>query len=287
MEKVDIYDIASGSWYTQATTRDPAANNGDSDGFPKPRMMGCIVAASAPDNSSHQIYMHSGAGKLYGDSFDDVWVLSLPMFRWKRVSENVFGFFGHTCHVVGNNRYMVTLGGYREANWCENLLYVYDLSGLSWVDNYYPNTPYTVPLQISAIIGGSFQGGATVTSPEAGWDNNVEAVFRSQTSSRPSPSASPSPKPKSKSNKIAILGGVLGGLLGVAAVLSAVLFYLRRRHLREAAPQDLKPAALSEADSGAESPQRYDAGSAWIPPQELSSDVMRVEAGHQQDGELS
>ena len=293
MEQVDIYDISSGAWYTQNTTGDPKETNKDPNGYPLPRMLGCAVAVSAPDNSSHQIYMHSGAGKLYGESFDDVWVLSLPMFRWKKAYEYEFGFFGHTCHLVGNNRYMLVLSGYREANWCERLVYVYDLSGMKWVDNYYPNTTYTVPQEISTIIGGNLQGGATVTAPEAGWGSNVEALFRTQTSSKPSPSpstlASPSPspsatpKPKSNTPVVTVLGGVLGSLLGVAAVLSGILFFLRRRRLR-AAVSHTKPATLPEADPDAGLSQLYDGRASWNPAQELDGEVVHREAGHHQDG---
>ena len=253
-------------------------------------MLGCAVAVSAPDNSSHQIYMHSGAGKLYGESFDDVWVLSLPMFRWRKAYEASFGFFGHTCHLVGNNKYMLVLSGYREANWCEKFVYVFDLSGMKWVDTYYPNITYTVPQEISTIIGGNPRGGATVTSPEAGWGSNVEALFRTQNSSKPSPSpstlASPSPSPsatpKPKSNTPVILGGVLGSLLGVAAVLSGILFFLRRRSPRAAASHT-KPAALQEADPDAGLSQLYDGRLSWHPAQELDSEVVHREAGHRQD----
>lgn len=180
---------------------------------------------------------------------------------------------------------MLTLGGYREANWCENVVYVFDLSGMAWTDTYYPNTPYIVPPQISTIIGGTSQGGATVTSPEAGWDPNVEAVFRSQNSSNPSPSSSPSPSaspsPKSKSHTPAILGGVLGGLLGIAAVLTAILLYLRRRRQRKAASEQSKPAALSEVVPDVQSPQYLDGRSSWNPPQELYSEEIHTGVGHQ------
>ena len=83
--KVDIYDISSGGRYTQATTGDLKTKDGDVNGFPKPRMAGCVVAASAPDNSSHRIYMYRGGGKYSGNLFDEVWVLSLPILHWRRV----------------------------------------------------------------------------------------------------------------------------------------------------------------------------------------------------------
>ena len=279
MKEVDIYDISSGTWYTQTTTGDPKTTDGDVNGFPKPRMIGCVVAASAPDNSSHHIYMYGGGGEYFGSLFDEVWVLSLPMFRWTKVYGGPFGLLGNTCHLTGE-RYMLAVGGYREAGGCMTLLGIYDVSELQWVNTYYPNTAYFVPAKIATIIGGTSQGGSTVTSPEAGWGTNLEAIFRSESVGGPSPSNStsnststsnptstststPSPQPKPKTT--AILGGVLGGLLGITAALSALLFLLHRRRLREDSPRRPKSAG-----PGVGFPEYYEGGSIWnLPPQEM------------------
>ena len=276
MKEVDIYDISSGTWYTQTTTGDSQATGSDVNGFPKPRMIGCTVAASAPDNSSHHIYMYGGGGKYFGDSFDEIWVLSLPMFRWTKVYDGPLGVFGNTCHLNGK-RYMLSVGGYREAPGCLTLLWVYDASELQWVDNYYPNAAYYVPVKIASIVGGTSQGGSTVTSPEAGWGTNLEAVFHpgstggppsnstsNSTSNPTSTSTSTStstPSPQPKANTLAILGGVLGGFLGATAVLSALLFFLRQRRLREDTSSRPKSAGL-----GADLPEHYDGESTWNPP---------------------
>ena len=94
METVDIYDISSGAWFTQTTTGDPTITGSGAYGFSKPRMFGCLVAASAPDNSSHHIYMYHGAAGYFTSALDEVWVLSLPMFRWTRVFASNYGFLG-------------------------------------------------------------------------------------------------------------------------------------------------------------------------------------------------
>ena len=257
METVDIYDISSGVWYTQNTTGDPATEDGDANGFPKPRMVGCVVAASAPDNSSHHIYMYGGGGRYFGDSFDEVWVLSLPMFRWTQVYGNLVGVYGHTCHLAGE-RYMLAVGGYRGG--CTDLLDIYDVFELDWVNTYYPNKAYSVPAKIVTIIGGTTRGNATVTSPEAGWGSGLETVFRPRTTSKP---------PQPKSNTPAIAGGVLGG---AAVVFSALLsfFLLRRRRIRE--EEFLKLAAMSSTDQGADAPEHYDGEPTWTPfPQEMEA----------------
>ena len=193
MENVNIYDISSGVWYNQITTGDPKATGGDVNGFPKPRMFGCVVAASAPDNSSHQIYMYGGSEKYYSDSLDEVWVLSLPMFRWTQVYGDQYGLYGHTCHLTGG-RYMLAVGEYRGI--CTDLMDIYDVSELEWVNTYYPDKAYSVPAKIALIIGGTSQGNATVTSPEAGWAETLKHSFASEPpASLPNPSPTHLPSP--------------------------------------------------------------------------------------------
>ena len=279
MEKVDIYDISSGAWYTQTTTGDPTITDSSANGFPKPRMIGCVVAASALDNTSHHIYMYGGGESYLSGSLEEVWVLSLPMFRWTRVFLHNLGLFGNTCHLAGN-RYMLVVGGYRESGGCTEFLAIYDVSELQWVRNYYTNSAYYVPPEIANIVGGTPQGGATVTSPEAGWGSNVEAVFHSQTTGKPSPSTLTPTSPQPKPNIPAILGGVLGGLLGAAAV-----FFIIRQSLREdASRHHREPHSLPIADPGLGSPQHYDGGSTWNHPvQEIEAGIFRGGAEHRWD----
>ncbi|KAH8144419.1 uncharacterized protein LAJ45_11587 [Morchella importuna] len=52
MNKIDIYDIAKDEWYHQNTTGN----------IPSHRANFCGQVASAPDNSSHQIYIFGGTG---------------------------------------------------------------------------------------------------------------------------------------------------------------------------------------------------------------------------------
>jgi hypothetical protein len=91
MDKVYIYDIYGEEWYTQRVTGDPSTKDGSADarGLPTPRMGGCIATASAPDNSSHNVYMTGGSTEYLDDAIDEVWVLTLPMFRWTRVYQGM------------------------------------------------------------------------------------------------------------------------------------------------------------------------------------------------------
>jgi MYXO-CTERM domain-containing protein len=225
-------------------------------------MNGCLVAVSAPDNSSHNIYMYGGGGKYLDDSFEEVWILTLPMFRWSIAYNESVGLFGNTCHLVGN-RYMLTLGGYRQSNNCMEFFGIYDVAELAWVDTYYPNSAYYVPPKIAALVGGTSQGGATVSAPDRGWNNDLEAVFHPRVaynSSTPPPPTSHTP---------AIAGGAVGGVLGVAAVI-AVLLFLRRRRQREGTSQQ---KFLPSGTDAANAPEVYNGDSPWKPPQEMYADT--------------
>ncbi|KAF7939014.1 uncharacterized protein EAE98_001350 [Botrytis deweyae] len=113
MDQINIFDINSaynggnGSWFTQQA----------SGNIPPRRMDSCTVVATAPDNSSYNIYLYGGqdGGSV---SYDDVFVLSLPSFTWIKVYESVPGSprFGHTCHLVGLKRsiHLIVIGKARE-----------------------------------------------------------------------------------------------------------------------------------------------------------------------------
>lgn len=110
MSELDIFDVASlfkkpsntsTAWHHQKATGD----------IPLSRGQFCAVTASAPDNSSHNIYIYGGWNEHTYTYFDDVYVLSLPSFTWTMLyGEGSGPRFGHTCHLVGN-RQMLTVGG--------------------------------------------------------------------------------------------------------------------------------------------------------------------------------
>ncbi|KAL1647407.1 hypothetical protein SLS58_002735 [Diplodia intermedia] len=127
---------ANSTWYRQSATGD----------IPPPRSDFCIVAASAPDNSSHNMYIYRpplsqprstradapANSYLYGGIdptntttttapilYDDIHILSLPSFTWTRVFGGESPRWGHTCHLVGA-RQMLTVGGTMDA-------FVYDV----------------------------------------------------------------------------------------------------------------------------------------------------------------
>ena len=153
MDEIDVFDVASyfnastpdGTWYKQTTSGDT----------PEPRIDFCLISASAPDGSSHNmsvLFRLRNAGELrqltearylYGGRgadafFDDIWVLSIPSFTWTKIYQGESPRFGHSCHRVGN-RTMITVGGATNDDWddppCDwetKGVGVFDLSDLIW-----------------------------------------------------------------------------------------------------------------------------------------------------------
>ena len=187
MNIIDVYDIATSTWYKQATT-------GNS---PTIRVNPCAVALSAEDGSSTNVYMYGGQNLLPTGKqvqYEDIWILSVPSFTWVKVStdnlSNPPPRAGHSCEVWDGQ--MVVVGGYVGANVsCDYPgTYVFDASELKW-QNQFTALPgsddqsqqnsqsgndtglsgsygYQVPAAVQSVIGGNGRGGATITTPAAG-----------------------------------------------------------------------------------------------------------------------
>lgn len=200
-QRIDILDLdqgdekSIGKWLNQ-----PAASAGDY-GVPKRRSTTCVWTVSAPDKSSHHIYMYGG----YIDdpkasskgSTAELWVLTLPSFEWILLS-NGEGWpkspqfsqtqpgarEGHSCNLVRKS-VMVMFGGRLgprnpsswAAHWkerrCETTgLYAFDLNKQEWIHEYDPkkaDEEYKVPKAIYEVIGGDENGGATKKEAVRGW----------------------------------------------------------------------------------------------------------------------
>jgi Kelch motif len=159
MDTIEIFDVASlyegssdAAWYAQNVTGD----------IPAPRTDFCVVTAAAPDNSSYNIYLYGGRDAT--TDYDDVYVLSLPSFRWIQIYSGQSPRWGHTCHLVANSQ-MLTVGGangstvasslWNGCDWEMMSVAVYSLSTLTWGSVYDAAAPqYTVPNLIYQVVGG-------------------------------------------------------------------------------------------------------------------------------------
>jgi hypothetical protein len=186
MNIIDIYDIATSTWYKQPT----------SGTSPSIRVNPCSVVFSAPDFSSFQVYLYGG--QTLGEpntqtQYSDMWILTIPSFTWIKVDlssqSSPPARVGHTCHAW--NGQMVVVGGYvgKEISCDSPGIYVFNASSLQWANGFSALSQvqlqeqqnivnagtglagsygYAVPPVIQSVIGGGPYGKATATMPAAG-----------------------------------------------------------------------------------------------------------------------
>ncbi|KAF8242588.1 hypothetical protein K440DRAFT_638867 [Wilcoxina mikolae CBS 423.85] len=242
MNVVHVYDIDSEKWYKQAA-----------GGFiPEDRGIFCSSIASAPDNSSHSIFIHGGASR--SNVFSDTYVLSVPSFEWVQVDDgfNTEPRYRHTCHMTKQNK-MLVIGGagagqsiptitswntYKNGR-CDKYAFmnVLDVNTLKWQDNFEPitekATKYEVNSAITEVIGGDKNGGAKLGKPEGGWDqDDLGAIYEeywkkpSSTNSSANPTQSASGVSASASAKSAACKAApKAGLLGIIVLVTLALSY--------------------------------------------------------------
>ncbi|KAJ3568922.1 hypothetical protein NPX13_g6259 [Xylaria arbuscula] len=192
LSDIFIYDIFSSTWYHQTATGDV---------IPELRTESCAAVSAAPDDSSFQITMHGGWDQLNRRSFNDVYVLSLPSFRWIKVEDSGNpdlagvdkpGRNRHKCDMWNETSMIVTGGEITLGVWNTTLLAetcnatyppmkVLDVSTYEWQTQFNPTSTYSVPKVITDVIGGDSSGGATVLEPENGWETLELADIFSQT----------------------------------------------------------------------------------------------------------
>ncbi|KAJ4385400.1 hypothetical protein N0V93_009828 [Gnomoniopsis smithogilvyi] len=257
MSQLDVYDIASSTWYHQTTT-------GTAPGV---RVNPCAVVASAPDASSFQIYLFGGQNlQPAGDQiqYDDMYILTIPSFTWigpiqQTGSTIPFARAGHTCNLRDGQ--MILLGGFNTTvTDCDSPgVYIFNASSLSWSSSFsalsHPadldsgnsvlaaSYGYTVPDEVVSVIGGSPEGSATVTTPAASATGGPFATGRSPVFTITASSSGPTSTVTSASSSaaaasskraeggliaaivVACLAGVTAGYLGYCA-------WLYRRQVR-------------------------------------------------------
>jgi hypothetical protein len=270
MNVIDIYDIASTTWYKQAT----------SGPSPPIRVDPCAVVFAAPDASSFNVYLYGGQNlqPYRGQTqYSDMWILTVPSFTWIQVSldgqSQPPARAGHTCHAW--NGQMVVVGGYVGTQIsCDSPgIYVFNASSLQWQNNYAAlsgadsqneqatqdssgaglsgSYGYQVPGAVQSVIGGGSSGSATATTPAVGQATDgpiatgrpptftitqsgstiVETAHSTSTAtSVVSPSAS-SPSSSSSTNIGVIIAAAIAGVLAVLATYLAFCTWLYRRQL--------------------------------------------------------
>ena len=263
MNVIDVYDVASSTWYKQST----------SGAYPILRVNPCAVALSASDGSSTNIYMYGGQNLIPYDNqtqYSDMWILTIPSFTWVQVDTSGQsvppGRTGHTCNVW--NSQIVVVGGYTgpasNGLGCDNGFYVFNATSLQWQNNYNSldgsdqqnqqvsqqkdasalsgSYGYQVPIAVQSVIGGKGSGGATITAPAesatAGPLATGKPITYTITNSNgavvtETGTAGSSAKNNSKGgpNIAAIVAGVIAGCFAVLAAYLGFCTYVYRRQL--------------------------------------------------------
>ena len=260
MNVIDVYDVASSTWYKQAT----------SGPSPPIRVNPCAVAASAADGSSTNIYLYGGQNLVpYKEQiqYDDMWILSVPSFFWIKVDTSKQSTpparAGHSCEVWDGQ--MVVVGGYVGTNIsCDSPgVYVFDMSNLTWANEFHAlsganqqaqqaaqaESPvglagsfgYQVPDAVQSAIGGGPTGGATITTPAAGAATAgplatgspvVYTVTGADGATVTETAGSSGGRASSGPNVAAIVAGVVAGVCFAAACYLGFCAVVYRRQLK-------------------------------------------------------
>lgn len=119
--------------------------------------------------------MYGGWSLFHGTAYEDIYVLTVPSFRWIQIDDqnNVeklagsnVGRFESTC-ATWQDAQMIVLGGSifngatrQNDNSACNATYtpirVLDINTYTWLSHFKPTTRYTIHANISAVIGGGY-----------------------------------------------------------------------------------------------------------------------------------
>ncbi|KAH8892581.1 hypothetical protein GQ53DRAFT_822784 [Thozetella sp. PMI_491] len=218
LDNLTFYDPSSNVWYWQKTT---------GDAIPEARENHCVVGVAGP-NGTYEIFLYGGVDGLL-NSFGEVWVLSIPAFRWFRMLKDGEPRYCHKC-VLAGGRHLISVGGFNNKlnEWTNPTvdpwpqgLGVFDLTTASWTHAYDPSAgAYDTPLVVKSwYANGSLQ--SVPWSSETVRDMFVNAT--SQTSTQPM-----------STNIGPIVGGIVGGVSVLA--LAGAVFIWYYRHLRKTKP---------------------------------------------------
>ena len=179
-------------------------------------------------------YIYGGAGMPPDtEGFDD---------------ENVTGAYPHhslSCNVVDNAQMIVLGGTFPTSDRCD----VPEQYGLHNIDMGQQNaekatwqifatnlTKYAIPDPIISVIGGSAAGGATKTAPDKGFNNpdlrvlmTRKANIPRRTPTRSIPTATATPETDKPLSTGAIAGIAVAGAIVLLAIITNLIYFLRRR----------------------------------------------------------
>ncbi|KAJ5963440.1 Galactose oxidase/kelch beta-propeller [Penicillium vulpinum] len=296
METVSVFDVESKTWYLQKTTGN----------IPPQLTEFCSVLASAADGSSHNIYIYGGYDGLSytANPSDDVYILSLPSFKWVKAytGTNTHSRSGHKCIKVYPDQMLAIGGQHVDVTHCleDGVIVNFNLNTLRFEDKYDPTywSKYKVPDPVTKLIGGNSNGGATITAPSSWTNSSLSEIFvkkygksietywpyNSTNSTNGNSTAGVSTQDDNGGGGFpGWAGGVIGAVLGllVIAILAWFFFYRRRRRQREAAEPETGAGAKETKGTSGNPEWMYASGPASPGPGPLSTSTGRETADTQ------
>ncbi|KAF8422747.1 hypothetical protein EV426DRAFT_165093 [Tirmania nivea] len=259
MDEIWLYDIASSRWMQQKATGN----------IPSVRTHTCSALVPAPDLSSYQLYVFSGA-TVGNVRILDMHVLSIPTFNWTKIDlvnyPNEWGIGDTACGLYEDRQFIIVPGEvnvstsanvndtwFLECN-LGTAVHVFDTYDWTFKDEFDPdNKGSKVPSVIVDLIGGDENGNAKLQQPKAGWDTKVlGSIFQTRNQlppdDEPTISVNNTTSTNSsthetgsndgqnangsgdpKSNTAAITGGVVGGLVGLGLLLGLYFWWRKRQ----------------------------------------------------------
>ncbi|KAK6524668.1 hypothetical protein TWF281_011570 [Arthrobotrys megalospora] len=284
LSDIFVYDIARNFW-----SLIPAKG-----GLPQMRAEFCTVVNSSPDGSYHNIIMYGGWSQLRGEAYADVWILSLPSFRWIKAEDennpdtrplrnNVdnprigdVGRTRHRCSLFKNTQMIVTGGivsqyydiklNFDACNSSHPPLMVMDTNTFVWKASITPEEEdYRVPSFIRSAVRGR-------KTPDEGWPNErLEQIFSAAVSPSSATATSSSTSPPGSTNTVppstdtggistgGIAGIAVGGVVILALLIAGFIILRRRRQQLEPKPpgpyDNIKGQAWDKPELGPSSPR--------------------------------
>ncbi|EPE28183.1 Kelch motif [Glarea lozoyensis ATCC 20868] len=235
MSQVIVMDMTNRRVFNQTATGD----------VPKGRVHHCMTGAQGSD--SYEIFVLGGSDPNFFNNeatdLQNVYILSLPAFRWFKTPVVVPARAGANCHVVRNQ--MLTYGGwdpttsssYASADSWTYGLGIFDTSSLTWGTAFNGSAEvYGTPEVVKRWYAGNSKYPTWNDPDTAALFTTLRAAATSSSpTSTPTPSSTsglsaplPSLPADSKTNVGAIAGGVVGGVAVLAAVAFLLWFFCMR-----------------------------------------------------------
>lgn len=234
LSDLSFYNPVKRKWIQQPTSTD--ASPFGSATAPDSRSQFCLAGARGK-NGTYEIFVYGGYNDRVSTDLDDVWVLSLPAFRWFRApSSRAPGRRYHDCATIGKSQ-MISVGGATGDNafstveqW-PNGIGILDMNTGNWVDSYNPSAgDYETPNFVQQYYQESDYSARVNWTNDADFKSSFSGLKITNTTSDASKDDTNNDNNNTnKTNIGAIIGGVLGGTALITLILAVAWFMYQHR----------------------------------------------------------